>query len=456
MSLFRKYNIENVTGIHTALTPEMAQSIELWNEILNGSADWNKEAKPSGIVGATVGALANPVAEELDVKSNNEKLDIVIKRLNESSKELVQNIVTVGGSVVRPVYANGKMQFEINKLGNYIPTSYDLDGTLTGCIITKEITEGANKYVLLEKHNYYSSVKADGSPSHDHKIEVELYKATGNALKRVSLDTCETTKGVTPVYIWQNVERPFIVEIKNRVPNNIDGSLVPCALWQCTENLIKDADEQYNNITWEQEAGALRVFADEDLFKKRQGSEKFEPRYPSKLNKLFIKLNDNGIDAERITTFAPTLRTPQQVEAFNQILRRCELAWNIGKGTLSDLGEVQQTATQYTGGKKTLYTMIDSIESELEEKYKHLAYIFAYIISALEGEKFDDEITITYNDTARKDPEALRLAALQEVQNGLMAKWEYRVKFYGEDEETAKANAPEEPSYNNFGGLSLE
>jgi len=441
MLLFRRYNLAQITGIQTVLSDEMLNKLDLWNNILQGKAEWNAEALTCGVVDCTIGELAKPVSEEIEVNTDNERLAIPMKKLNECSHELVQNIVAIGGSVVRPIYANGKMQFEIVKLGNYIPTSYDIDGTLTGCIITKKLNDDKKEFILIERHNYKNKT---------HSVLLELYKINGQSLYKVDLSACTQTAELTPFYSYENVEMPFIVEVKNRMPNKIDGSNVPCALWQNTENLIKDADEQYSRILWEQEGGELRVFADEDLFKKKQGAEfkKVDP----KLNKLIVKLNGNGIDAERITEHSPTLRTAQQVEAFNEILRRCELAWNIGKGTLSDLANVSQTATQYTGGKKALYSMVDSIESELEEKYKHLAYIFAYMISAYENVPFDDRIEIVYNDAARKDPTQMKQLALQELQNGIISAAEYRMMFFGEDEQTANAKVPEQTNTNDFGG----
>lgn len=444
MSIFSKYNFANI-DVGASVSDDMNTKIDLWNNILKGCAEWQQgDVKPCGIIDTTIGQLATLVSEELDVSANNEQLDVVMKRLNESAKELVQNLVAVGGSVVRPVYTNNKMQFEIAPLGSYIPTSYDLDGTLTGCLILKKFTENKKEYVLIEKHKYENK---------NHTINVELYEVRNNNLYKKTLQECSQTESLTPVYVWENVEKPFIVEVRNRQPNKIDGSNIPCALWQGTENLIKDADEQYARLLWEQEGGELKVFADEDLFKQRQGDP--QKRISNRLNKLFVKLNGNGIDAERITTYAPTLRTQQQIEAFNQILRRCELSWNIGKGTLSDLEAAPQTATQYTGGKKTLYSMIDSIESELEYKYKLIAYIFAYQLSVFAGVTFDDEITITYNDTGRKDPSQMKQEAMLEVQNGIMSKAEYRQKIYGEDEATAAAKVPEENNSNLYGGFSI-
>lgn len=459
MNLFKRYNVQSILGPNVVLSNEMLEHIDLWNLMLQGKTEWNETAEPCGVIDCTIGELAKPVCEEIEVSSENKALEIPMKKLNESTHELVQNIVAVGSSVVRPIYTNGKMQFEIVRLGNYIPTSYDLDGTLTGCVITKKIQDGKKEFLLLERHSYSAYIYKNEETgiekaTHKHEVKLDLYLIVGEQLRKADLSECSQTKDLTPGYEWPDVEMPMIVEIRNRMPNKIDGSEVPCALWQGTENLIKDADEEYNRLIWEMEGGEFKVFADEDLFKRKQGSDGV--KLTDTLKKLLVKTNGNGMDAERITTYAPTLRTASHIEAFNEILRRCELAWNIGKGTLSDMQTVQQTATQYTGGKKTLYSMVDSIESELEEKYRQLAYIFAYMLSLYENVEFDDEIQVTYNDTSRKDPVAMKQAAMQEVINGIMSKAEYRMMFYGEDEATANAKVPQQPASNDYGGFTLE
>lgn len=446
MSLFFKYDVATVTGIKHSLSPEMIQSIDLWTNILYGRAPWGKEARPSGIVESVLNVISNCVGEELKVSSDNELLDKAMKHLNEKSKEIVQDLLAVGGVVVRPMFLENEVYYEIIKLGNYIPLSYDLSGNLISCVITKKILQNKDEFLLIERHEYKDK---------NHSVTTELYKIAGASLTKVSLSSCEVTKNITPVYVWHNVDMPMIVEIRNRVPNRIDGSDVPCSIWQNTESLIEEADKQFSRINWEQEAGEMRIFADEDLFRQRQKKNKddmFEPAIYPKLNKLIVKLSGSGTEQEKIKDYAPALRTSQQIEAFNQILRRAEIAWNIGKGTLSDLGEIQQTATQYTGGKKTLYTLIDSVESEFEEKYRKCAYIFAYMYSAFLNVPFDDALEITYNDAGRKNPDEVRNEALQELQNNVISVAEYRMRIFGEDEATASARAPEPLSSGNIGG----
>ncbi|MDO4541484.1 MAG: hypothetical protein Q4C00_01460, partial [Bacillota bacterium] len=57
------------------------------------------------------------------------------------------------------------------------------------------------------------------------------------------------------------------------------------------------------------------------------------------------------------------------------------------------------------------------------------------------GEPVDPEaaITVNFDDSYIIDKESERLRDLQEVRDGIKQKYEYRMKWYGEDEETAKA-----------------
>lgn len=53
------------------------------------------------------------------------------------------------------------------------------------------------------------------------------------------------------------------------------------------------------------------------------------------------------------------------------------------------------------------------------------------------------EVSFKWDDSIVVDAEAERLRDLQEIRDGIMSKAEYRMKWYGEDEETAKQKIEE-------------
>jgi hypothetical protein len=170
------------------------------------------------------------------------------------------------------------------------------------------------------------------------------------------------------------------------------------------------------------------------------------------LNKLIVKIDGDG-SGEKIHEYSPELRTAQQNEYLQQIFRRIELTLNVGKGTISDAEAVQQTATQYSGGRQELFAIVDKIEDEIAAKYEDAAQIFAYMAAAWEVKnapaakpKSEDLYTIKWcDDQTRKDIVQAKQIAMQEISAGVLNKWEYRRDFMGEDEITAKANVPPEP-----------
>lgn len=425
-----KEKLQEITGIEINLSNAMKTAIDLWNDMWKGQANWNIENPSCGILDCIAGMVSAPIGEEISVSSKNIKLDNIINHLNENSYKIVSQMAILGGVVLRPIYANSKVQYELLPLGNYLPLSYDFDGTLTSAVILKAIIEGKKQYLLVEQNDYKDNT---------HVVQSKLYEVKAGTYKNVPLTYCKQTENITESFTWQNVKQPFIVEFRNRAINKIDGSGTPVSLLAGIEHLIKHADTQWGRMNWEQEGGALKVFADQELFRPIQNAKGDSIKLDADLKKLFVRVN--GDENTPITIFSPKLRTAEQDLFLQQIFRRIEFASGIGKGSLSDIEDVKMTATQYSGGKKAFYSTIDSMENELTDKYKHVAYIFAYMLSAYENIPFDDEINIEYNDMARQDPQIMKQTDMQEVSVGLMQPFEYRMKHYGEDEKTAKANS---------------
>lgn len=447
LSYFHTRTVDEVTGINTNISAEMYEKIELWASMASGNAPWSNEAKPCGLLPQIAGRLNYFVTREIGLDVENEAIKKPMEHLNKNIDRIVEYITLLGAGLLRPIYAGNKLQYEIIPLGNYLPTSYDFDGTLTGALILKTIAENNKKYILVEKHDFNGL---------DHNVKMKLYRNADGNLRETSLKACTATADITPEYTWKNCGRPMIIEYRNHATNKIDGSNIPVALINDAVDLIEKADRQLARMDWEQEAGEKRIFADKDMFTKkvRRDGKTVEIDMSKKLNKLITKIDGDGSgNGEKIHEYSPELRTAAQNEYLQQIFRRIELTLNVGKGTVSDAESVQQTATQYSGGRQELFAIVDKIEDEIAAKYEDTALVFAYMAAAysMQGApasnaKPEELYTIKWNDDqTRKDIQQAKQTALQEISAGVLNKWEYRRDFYGEDEAAAKANVPPEP-----------
>ena len=440
LGLFHNYTIKDITGIDTNISAEMYNAIELWSAMMSGQAPWNDKAPPCGVLDQIAGELHIMVSREIGLDVENEAIRPAMEHINKNVDKIVDYIALLGGCIVRPIFSNSKLQYETLPLGNYLPTRYDFDGTLTGALIMKPIVNGSKKWLLTENHTFENNA---------HTVECTLYRNEGGSLRKTTLADCPQTADITPIYTWQNVKQPMIIEFRAHTLNKIDGSNVPVPIIAGAEDLIKEADEQFERMNWEQRGGEMRVFADRDMFAKRQkrdGKESGVKMTPD-LNRLLVQVEGDGsAEGKKITEHAPQLRTAAQNEMLQQIFRRIELTSKMGKGTISDMESVQQTAEQYNGGRKKLYALVDNIEDEIETKYQQCANVLAHMAAAYKLGSNNAKITITWNeDATRKDMTAAKQLAMQEINTGVKNKWEYRRDFYGEDEAKAKANVPEEP-----------
>ena len=448
LQIFHTPEYKDITGINTNISVQMYKAIELWEKMMSGHAPWNDIAPPCGVLEQISGRLSMLVSREIGLEVENKAILGAMNHINKNVDKIVDYITLLGSCIIRPIFSNEKLQYEIIPLGNYLPISYDFDGTLNGALILKEIIIGSKKWLLTEEHAYSRTT---------HSVKCRLYRNDG-ALKETSLTNCPATAELTPEYTWYSVRQPMIIEFRNHSINKIDGSNIPVAIISGAEELIKNADEQFERMNWEQKGGELRVWADRDMFMKRQkrNGETVGVKMSPELNRLVVQIEGDGsADGKRIIEHAPQLRTAQQNEMLQQIFRRIELTCNLGKGTISDMESVQQTATQYSGGRQELYAIVDKIEDEIETKYQHCADVLAHMAQAYNLGANNSKIKVTWNDDqTRKDVTAAKTMALNEVSAGVRNKWEYRRDFYGEDEMQAKANTPviEAPDTFNFGG----
>jgi A118 family predicted phage portal protein len=153
---------------------------------------------------------------------------------------------------------------------------------------------------------------------------------------------------------------------------------------------------------------------------------------------LGVNFNDDG--AKLIAEHNPDLRVEDNTNGIQAQLDY--LSFKVGFGTKHyqfNSGSIV-TATQYTGDKQDLiqnaHKHFIKVEAFLQRLTRTLLTIgHEYIDPRV---KPDCGIEIMFDQSPLIDENAERMRDREDVSAGLMLPWEYRMKWYGEDENTAK------------------
>lgn len=119
------------------------------------------------------------------------------------------------------------------------------------------------------------------------------------------------------------------------------------------------------------------------------------------------------------------------------LLRRRQLEFSVclSYGDLSDVADVDKTATEAKIAKKRKFNMVAAIQSNLKDCLEDLVYALAFYNAMLRS---GYEFSCTFKDSILEDEATERENDRADVALGAMQLWEYRMKHYAEDEETAK------------------
>ena len=286
-----------------------------------------------------------------------------------------------------------------------------------------------------------------------HRVERHEFKngintVTNKAYRSSSINDRGTEVSLTEVPEWAelkpkqdiaNTEQPLFAYFRIPLGNTIDPtSPLGVSTYSRSVNLIEDADKQYQRFLWEFEGGELAIDASEEAFQKDKNGK---PILPEGKERLFRPntLDDVSKSSELFKTFSPSLRDTSLLNGLNAILQKIEFNSGLAYGTLSDPQNVDKTATEIITSKQRSYSTITDIQMALQTAIEDLAYamdVYATLYNLAPQGAY--EVNCVWDDSIVVDAEAERSRDMNEVRMGLMQKWEYRVKWYGEDEETAK------------------
>lgn len=193
----------------------------------------------------------------------------------------------------------------------------------------------------------------------------------------------------------------------------------------------------------EVDVSKMRVFLSDVLFDREKSGDKaisipFGKQDCTVLRKVMST-------EDTIQEFAPALRTSGQIEAFRVALQMLGdlTGFGINYFDMNDSRGYVKTATEVSSDNSALMRNIRRHENSLEGAIVSIARAVVHVSRSF-GESIPDEgeTRIQFDDSIIQDTAAEKEQDMKEV-GVTMGAWEYRMRWYGEEESVARARAAE-------------
>lgn len=249
--------------------------------------------------------------------------------------------------------------------------------------------------------------------------------------------------GVTPV-CDTGCPLPTFGIVKPAVTNTrVDMSPYGQSVFADAVDAVQAVDLTFDALINEIDVSKMRVFLSDVLFdREKSGDKTISIPFGKTDCTVFRKVMSTE---DTIQEFAPALRTGSQAEAFRVALQMLGdlTGFGISYFDFDDSRGYDKTATEVSSDNSALMRNIRRHENALTEALVGIARA-VMCVSRSFGESIPEEgvMHVQYDDSIVQDTAAEKAQDMAEVGVTLNA-WEYRMKWLGEDEETARKRAAE-------------
>ena len=394
--------------------------------------------------------MAKKVCEDWADLLFNERVLISVDndKTNERLQKILQemNFETIVNEGVEQAFAMGTVGFVINVSKDNDISLESVNGLKVYPIAVqnKRVTECAFISNIMIKGKEYAYITIHQKPDDTYVIENALYELKEGGSEEISGTPADywvyNTGSDVP---WFSIFRP------NAVNNILQGSPFGLSVFANAIAELKNIDNTYDAMNNEISIGRMRIVAASDAFRYDEGTQKpvFDPKEIA-----FYSVPKSMNDQPFIEAIAPTLRTPQQEIALNKSLSLLSQACGFSANYYEMKEGQLRTATEVISADSKMYRRMVKHEIPLEETVRNLVTCILDIYSRVKKESLPySEITIQFDDSIIQDKDSERQQDNKDIMLGIMSRVEYRMKWYGEDEETAKAKVEEAKAEDVYG-----
>lgn len=393
----------------------------------NGKRKINRTRKSLG--------MAKSVSEDWANLALNEKVGITVGKKTAEKKlwavldankfrvrgnQLLEEAFALGtGAFVEHMDGND-IKLDYIRAGMIYPLSWD-NGRVTECAFASERSQDGQDQVYLNIH------RLEGK---SYVIENHLFSRTGDALNPISLP-----EGVKSEVRTRSALPRFQI-IRPNIVNNVDPDCpMGISVYANAIDQLEGVDLVYDSYCNEFRLGKKRITVPISLAHVAMEDDgTITPVFDDNDTEFYAMPNMEGGE-NKIQEHNMTIRHESHEAGIQTALNLLSFKCGMGKDRYNFQDGQVKTATEVISEKSDLYQSLKKHELLLEDALVGMTRTIAEMLGMDSGM----EVTVKFDDSIIEDSASQKLQDQQLVSAGIMAKWEYRVKWLGEDEQTARA-----------------
>lgn len=433
--LFPIKDIKTALNIKIAISQEMLNKINAWQNCYAGNAIWlDENVKSLRLEQAITREFANIVLNEMTAGVSVPKLDQLFKNAIRDLNINLQSGLATGAMIIKPL---GMDKVQYVSANSFIPIEFDSRGRLLKVVFPEFKKLNDVYYTRLE---YHSLDKDRGLT-----ISNKAYRSVseGQLGTEIPLSMIDEWENLPSAIAYPMMKRPAFGYYRNPINNCIDGSHCGVSIFDSALDLIKLTDIQFGRLDWEFESGERLILVDDAALQNKETIDGLKRADMPKLNdRLFIMLGlSGGANGEDFyKEFSPQFRQADIISGLEEYKRNIEFSVGLSYGDISNPQTITKTATEIKSAKERKYNTVTAIQNNLRDCLDDLVYALAFYNSLItSGYSF----ACSFKDSILTDEETERKQDIQDLNLGIMRPEEYRAKWYGEDIDKAAENLPQ-------------
>lgn len=313
---------------------------------------------------------------------------------------------------------------------NIYPLSWQ-NGYISECAFSSEVTREGKDYLYLQIHR-----REDNG---NYVIENRIYRYDNEQLADEQLVNVKGFENILPVVHTGSDKRQFVIDRPN-IANNVNYLLpTGIAIYANAIDVLQGVDIAYDSYVNEFKLGKKRIMVKPSAAQYLDGTPAFDPD-----DVVFYVMPEDTEDGAVVTPIDMTLRTAEHNTGIQDQLNILSSKCGFGETYYRFDGGSVATATQVISENSTMFRTIKKMEIVLEQALVELCRILLRLGNTAMNAGLNEgvEISIDFDDSIIESKDTDFRRDMQMLNAGIMNDWEFRMRWFNEDEETAKAALP--------------